>query len=154
MKLNWEPVIGLSVVAGLVLLHVFVRCDEFPAAFLSTSRLSFVLGATLGLSMLSSGLAGTWAGLRAIFGLFIVGKRGSGNGAVQYSVLARMCRHSYVAGTIGALMIFVTVLATMEVPADLGVAFVQSALSLLYSLLLSECFIRPAMEHIGDDNDK
>lgn len=116
-------------------------------AFFNVPSLVICIFLPIGLSMASAGTSDLGHALRALRCLLL--SRLECDLTVRNSqVLRHMISYAYAAGVIGALIGWIQMLRELKDISGLALGFSLTTLTIFYSILISECILRPAARQI------
>lgn len=136
--------IGMLLVFCLVAFAIVLGDD---GAFLNVPSLVICIGLPIGLSMASSSAADTAAALRSLRCL-LISPRAADVTIRNSQVLRHMVSYSYAAGIMGAMIGWIQLLRRVEETPNVYCGFSLSLLTMFYSVIISECVLRPAARQI------
>lgn len=133
---------------------LLVLCLILPAAlfsgasgFLNVPSLVICLLMPIALSMASAGVSDLGHALRAL--RCLIGSPQEPDLTVRDSdVLRHMISYAYTAGVIGAMIGWIQMLRRFDDLSALPVGIALSILTIFYSIIISECILRPAVRRI------
>lgn len=135
---------------GMLLVFCLIACAVAAGGdlcFLNVPSLVICIGMPIGLAMASAGASDLGRSLRALRCL-LVSPRGSDRTARNAQVLRHMISYAYAAGVIGTMIGWVQILRQATDLLAAAPGFALSLLTILYSIIISECILRPAARRI------
>ena len=136
--------IGMVLVVCLITPAIFLGGGE---GFLNIPSVLICIGLPIGLCITSAGVSDVVRALRALRCL-VVAPRESDLTARNAQVLGHMITYAYAAGVIGTMIGWIQILQSDTAPDRLPIGVAVSLLTLFYSILISECVLRPAVRRI------
>ncbi len=115
-------------------------CVNLPSAII-------VAGVTIGVGLMAFGLKDLLNGLLALRAL-VIRVPDEALHRQQAQVLRGLIPSCYAAGALGTLIGVVQMLAMLEDPSQIGWGMAVALLTVLYSVILAEGFLRPGARHI------
>ncbi|MFC2140529.1 MotA/TolQ/ExbB proton channel family protein [Candidatus Auribacterota bacterium] len=141
--------IGMLIVLFLIMGAILLGGGNF----FNIPSLVICIGLPIGLSIASAGLADLGPALLSLRSLFIT-PRDSDLKARNAQVLRDMISYAYAAGVIGTMIGWIQMLSGFNDFSLIGIGFALSVLTIFYSIIISECFLRPAARRIEGELKK
>ncbi len=142
--------IGMFLVFGLIMLAIALGGGN---GFFNVPSLVICIGLPIGLSLASAGAGDTRNALRALRSLLVLPP--PADITVRNSqVLRHMISYAYAAGVIGTMLGWIQMLRHIKEPSIVPLGIAVSLLTIFYSIIISECILRPVTRRVESEIEK